>query len=200
MRKNNSLKFLIITVLVFLFAITGITFSYLYYQTDFIKTNKFTTAKLEINLSNENGEINDVVFSSNYFLDSIIPGDKLSFKNIKITNNSDVGVYCLVNLHLEITPQNNNITKIDCWYNLDGTMLNQDIDNNSISATDLSKNQFKTINFDYIFNGSDFDNQFKNATINITIKTCAIQDSLEQNANFESKDIYASYLIVSANS
>lgn len=196
--KKDNIKFFYIAVLILaIILITGITFSY--YSTTYVESSQFKTANIEINLNNSQGELNDVVFSSAYLVDSVLPGDELNFKNLLITNNGNIDVYCLINLKIKIRPVGENLTIIDYWYNSEGQLVDTDFTKNCVGATKIVKEGSETFKICYRFDGDDYNNLYKKAEIDIQIGAYAIQDNLEQNEQFPTQDLYASYLIIENN-
>ena len=152
----------------------------------------FHTIGLTINTGNENNS----VFSTT--IEKIVPGQTLSFNNISVQNTESADVYVLMNFNLTIQKTDSTRYIIDTWYNLAGDEANvSDMENNTTEATEVTASNSQSLDLEYLVDGNIFDNSFKNATVNATIKAVGIQtQNLEPIGSITSDPLIAAYMLI----
>lgn len=195
-QSNKSKIFFSIMLIVFLFTII-ITQVYAWFTATSKYENNPTFASLEVDITSGGTSVSDSSFTTVY-LNNINPGSTINFNTLSVSNTGNESVYSIIKLKLKFNANNNNYIFV-YYYNLDGERVdNINIENNNTSATLLTAKQAKSVNLSFTFDGNEFANIFKQASIQVTFTALAIQSFLPEDTSgtYSSSDLYAVYYLI----
>ena len=196
-KRGNILSVVLYNIIFILLSIFAVNVAYAYFTATASKGGDVSFASLSLNLLDQSDEVlSGDNFTTYLNEDLLLPGDTITFDNIKVENASNVSSYALVNLNIDVIPT--DITKTTLtynkWYNLSG----QEVDTNFVNtdATLMASNEDKTLDINFTFPGEDITNDYKNAKTRVTLGAYGTQENLRDSQAYVSKTKYASYHII----
>ncbi len=200
MKKKKSKLWLHDLMLCFamlgVFLIAGVVvYTNSYFTSTSKKSGDLNFANIDLVIDSTNK--NDALFSS--YLPDIIPGDKLTFENISVTNSGNTDIYTVLNLNIYTTRTGYTDYQIDKWYNLYGEEINpKQMENNTVEATKVLIGDSQDLTeLSYDFDGNIYDNTFKGSQTLVTLRAVAVQaDNLQPIENVEQEELIATKMLM----
>lgn len=154
----------------------------------------FSNVELEITSTNEGGKL----FSSDVVP---LPGSTLTFDNISVENAGEAEVFAIINCNIYTIRAGYTDYNVDLWYNLQGEQIDvKNMATNAVEATSIAVEGSASLDLEYTFDDSIYDNSFKGATTTVTLKAVAIQaENLEAIGDIEEDALIATYILVEEN-
>ncbi len=182
MNKKRRLSFgallsTLFIVFVFVFSINAV---YAYFSATANKeiTINFSTLSLDVTNTNARGTFFTV--SSNRILKTL-PGDKLNFAEVNVTNTGDADAYILIKIEVVITKDGQEDLEYTEWYNGGAEKIDlENIATNTIDATLLKRSgetgdSILLRNLTWVLPGDDVTNNYQNASITASATAYAVQ-------------------------
>ena len=195
MKKTNSLNstFFLIVVFLLLVVMGSIGATVAYFTAQSSKSGDINFHDVTLTLNSTNG---DDIFSSD--LTAVMPGQILSFDNLTVVNDGSADVYVILQLKLTFTKNDTPLKTVNKWFNLNYQEINtEDLMQNETGASELETGNYQTLSLDYELVGSDFDNDYKGASIQVSVSAYCIQkENLPEIDGLESEALVATYMLV----
>lgn len=196
-KRGNILSVVLYNIIFILLSIFAVNVAYAYFTATASKGGDVSFASLSLNLLDQSDEVlSGDSFTTYLNEDLLLPGDTITFDNIKVENASNVSSYALVNLNIDVIPTDTTKATLtyNKWYNLSG----QEVDTNFVNtdATLMASNEDKTLDINFTFPGEDITNDYKNAKTRVTLGAYGTQENLRDSQVYVSKTKYASYHII----
>jgi len=152
----------------------------------------FHNVTLEVNAEEDDYPI----FAQN--LTSILPGDSVSFDGLTVTNSGSADVYVVLNVKVVVEKSGSTLKTDSKWYNLENEEIDvADMSNNSVGASELAASKSETLSLTYEFVGADYNDDFKGASVTVSVSAYCIQKAnLEEIDGIEEDDLIAAYMLV----
>ncbi len=113
-------------------------------------------------------------------LGKIKPGDNMNLQTLYLKNTSDVDVYALIEVELQVFKYNEKTASYtsSSWYNLAGTIITGDATTTTVEATLLKTNEKAQAALKFSIPG-ELGNEYKRGTATISAKAHVIQSLLK---------------------
>ncbi|MGN0787572.1 MAG: hypothetical protein ACI4L6_00680 [Candidatus Onthoplasma sp.] len=198
-QKRFTLSLVVATIVILLAIFLHVTFAY--FTATGTRKGELQFAVLNINiLSSTDGNnftsLDDSTFTTRYFK-NVEPGSTINLNNLQVKNTSDVSVYALVKLNVEVSATDADTISYTEWYNLTGTRVEtSNFSVNTTGATLLGKNKTSNFAISFVLDGERFDNTYQNATVKTTLSAFAVQSNLRDSDMYVDEAQYAAYFII----
>ena len=120
-KRGNILSVVLYNIIFILLSIFAVNVAYAYFTATASKGGDVSFASLSLNLLDESDEVlSGDSFTTYLNEDLLLPGDTITFDNIKVENASNVSSYALVNLNIDVIPTDTTKATLtyNKWYNL----------------------------------------------------------------------------------
>lgn len=198
-QKRFTLSLVVATIVMLLAIFLHTTFAY--FTSTGTKKGELQFAVLNVNiLSSTDGNnftsLDDSTFTTRYFK-NVEPGSTINLNNLQVKNTSDISVYALVKLNVEVSATDLETISFTEWYNLTGTRVEtSNFSVNTTGATLLGKNKTSNFAISFVLDGERFDNTYQNATVKTTLSAYAVQSNLRDSDMYVDEAQYAAYFII----
>lgn len=198
-QKRFTLSLVVATIVILLAIFLHTTFAY--FTSTGTKKGELQFAVLNVNiLSSTDGNnftsLDDSTFTTRYFK-NVQPGSTINLNNLQVKNTSDISVYALVKLNIEVSATDLDTISYTEWYNLTGTRVEtSNFSVNTTGATLLEKNGTSNFAIPFVLDGERFDNAYQNSTVKTTLSAYAVQSNLRDSDMYVDEAQYAAYFII----
>lgn len=197
MKKTRSFSPALFLIASFLLAVFvgSVGFSIAYFSSKESKSGDINFHDIVLEINSENSD--DAIFSSTL---TALPGDTLDFSSVSVKNAGTADVYAILKLEVKFTKVDTTETSDVKWYNLTNTETEINTANliaNTVGATELAKKASQKLSLTYDLDGTIFNDDYKNATIQVVITAYSIQkDNLQTIDEITDKALIATYMLV----
>lgn len=196
-KQKGKFKFIGLYLIVAILLIASVfSATFAWFTASSNKSGELTFANISLELGQNGTKLSNSTFKTSY-LNTITPGDSIDFNNISVKNTGNSAIYSLLQLNVGITAPGFEKLNFVTWYNLLGNKVNTvNLPNNTVGASLVNPNETSNVDFSYTFNGDEFDNNFKNASVEISLSACGMQSYLPESDVYAEDSLYAVELLI----